>query len=231
VTPGERRKAGHPRTSGTSEAPAKVDTASAPNTKTQKKLIVKPAASSMDGIFGSPDAMRKSKKDQTVTHAPINAVHGNKSALAAWKLREASKAESTPVRIRSKASIATAYEAAAGISPRRPSREDHLMTPSLFASPPLATKKKVRGQSSSSPTNKFKMTATDHVEIKTQEATLPPAFRGISCRPKRISSMQNPLGSQTCDGKYIGRDERRWMTETTAATRQSVKASMARYHQ
>ena len=167
-------------------APTTLSSSMTPNTKARKKVASKPAASSMDGIFGSHEVTQP-KQVKSTSVAPINAVHGNKSALAAWKVREASKEESTPVRIRSKASIAAAYEEAVGISPRRPSREDFLQVPSMFTSPPLVAKNKLKVKSSS-PTRKSTKTPNHQMGKDNRESPLPPAFRGVSCRPQRRNS-------------------------------------------
>ncbi|KAL3905788.1 MAG: hypothetical protein SGILL_009536 [Bacillariaceae sp.] len=166
----------------TPSAPPMLVEGATPETNYRKK----PTKSSMDCIFGSPGAVTRAKEANTDVPSngttSINAVHGNKSALAAWKVREAAKQEGSPVRIRSKASIATAYEEAVGISPRKPSREDHLEIPSLFTSPPLVAKRKVKLSPKTSPNSKSRKKKTE------REEKISAAFKGVSVRPKRATS-------------------------------------------
>jgi hypothetical protein len=183
------------------QVPTLFAAALTPSSKRKSKTEIKPASSSMDGIFGSLEAVKQTKKS-IVTPTPINAIHGNRSALAAWKIRETSKNN----------------ESDHGVQIEVPSKEIVPVASENDLDPSPCTRR--FGVSCRRPLNSTR---------ETHEAALPPAFQLASMRRERAATLQNPRGTQTTDGHYIGRDERQKIRDEIAFQRRSVEVSMAKF--
>ncbi|KAG7339777.1 hypothetical protein IV203_028238 [Nitzschia inconspicua] len=142
------------------------------------------ATSSMDEIFGTVEEVRQAKQVKQPSPITVNAVHGNKSALAAWKMRESFKHSPTKqVQHRpfttSAAKIATTIESNQDDSRNNEGKYDSV--PSLFLAPKSCRKAPVRSfATTGSNTDSRRAMRTVNGN---EEADLPPAFRHLT--PKK----------------------------------------------
>jgi hypothetical protein len=211
--------------------PSRDDDLSLAPSMYQQSRGPKPASSSMDEIFGSAEELKQAKREKLLSATAINAVHGNKAALAAWKLRESFRI-SPRKQVQSKISVSTTSEIATTIeqSPHATRGTGQFQgVPSLFLSPKSCRKDKLPTRS-----NKFaaryeqNCTSVTERQLgvggggnrrpkgsldKSEVESLPPAFHHLSPRSERVAAR----------GNRTGKGEHKKLRDDNASERRSLK--------